>query len=269
MWRALFALTPAEGKRLIAKGVRRLPEVARALREGKIIIAGGTTNAFVAEEILGRKIPKERYTAGIITGGMTCVTPPEMRIPPLVLIKGEVSEASWEDVLEDFGPGDVFIKGANAVDATGMAGVLVSHPAGGTIGKALGVLAARGSHLIVPVGLEKMIPSVALAARSCGTMLFHYSLGSPVGLVPLVQGKVVTELTALEILAPVEAVALGAGGVGGSEGAVVIAVSGEADNVERIFNLIKEIKGEPPVSGLKQECAKCFSPCAAGEAKMY
>ncbi|HAA90060.1 MAG: Uncharacterized protein XD63_0988 [Thermoanaerobacterales bacterium 50_218] len=250
MQRAIFTLTPAEGKRLIAKGVRHLPEVGKAFRQGKIIIAGGTTNAYVAEELLGIEVSKVRYTAGIITKGETGVTPRESRIKPFVIVKGEVVDENWEDVLDDFGPDDVFIKGANAVDATGMAGVLVAHPQGGTIGRALGVLAARGSHLVVPVGLEKMIPSVSLAARNCGIMRFQHSLGMPVGLIPLVQGKVVTELVALEILASVEAVALGAGGVGGSEGSVVIAVSGDADDVERVFNLVKEIKGEPPVQGI-------------------
>ncbi len=215
MRKALFALTPAESKRLIAKGVRRLPEVARALKEGKIIVAGGTTNAYVAEELTGRKFPKERFAAGVVAEGRLCTTPAEDRLPPLVLVKGEVVEEDWEKVLHEFGPGDCFIKGANAIDATGMAGVFVAHPTGGTIGRALGIVAGRGSHLIVPVGLEKMIPSVSLAARSCGSRVFHHSFGIPVGLIPLPQAKVVTEVQALEILAPVTAVALGAGGIGG------------------------------------------------------
>lgn len=69
-------------------------------------------------------------------------------------------------------------------------------------------------------------------------------------LILLVHGKVITELKALEILASVQAVTLGAGDIGGSEGSVVIAVSGEVDDVERIFGLIKEIKGEPSVQEL-------------------
>lgn len=247
--RAIFTLTSSEGKRLIAKGVRHLPELGKALSQGKVIIAGGTTNAYVAEEILGQEVSKLYYSAGVITNGKTTVTPHDKRLAPFVIVKGEVVEEKWEDVLEHFGPDDVFIKGANAIDANGMAGVLLSHPQGGTIGKALGTLAARGSHLVVPVGLEKMIPSVAQAARNCGKMCFPHSLGLSVGMMPLVQGNVITELVALENLANVEAVALGAGGVGGSEGAVVIAVFGDADDVEHVFNVVKKIKGEPPVPG--------------------
>lgn len=261
MQRALFVLTPAESKRLIARGVRRLPEVEHALEHGKIIIAGGTTNAFVAEEIAGSQIPKERYTAGIITDGRLCVTPPDARIAPLVLVEGKVTDARWEDVLDDFGPDDVFIKGANAVDASGLAGVLVSSPTAGTIGRALGIVEGRGSHLVVPVGLEKMIPSVSDAAVSCGIRLFDYSLGSPVGLIPLVYGRIVTELVALDVLSGVDAVAIGAGGVGGSEGSVTIAVSGEEENVRSAFELIKMIKGEPPVAGLRQKCGECLNRC--------
>ena len=38
------------------------------------------------------------------------------------------------------------------------------------------------------------------------------------------------------------------GGVGGSEGAVVLSVEGEESRVEQAFTLLKEIKGEPPVA---------------------
>lgn len=259
--RALFVLTPAEGKRLIAKGVKALPEVRHSLEEGRIIIAGGTTNAFVVEELTGQRLSKERYTAGIVTDGRLCVTPVDDRIDPVVLIKGNVVKKNWFDIIDEFGVDDVFIKGANAIDASGMAGVLVSHPNGGTIGRALGTIAARGAKLIIPVGIEKMIPSVIDAANNCGIEAFDYSLGSPVGLIPLTQGNIITELKALEILTGVKAVALGAGGVGGSEGSVVIAVSGETDNVKMAVDLIGAIKGENPVPGIRQDCSECLSSC--------
>lgn len=259
--RALFVLTPSEGKRLIARGVKELPEVQEALHSGKLIIAGGTTNAFIAEELTGMKIEPERYTAGIVTKGRLCVTPSEQRISPVVIIKGEVVEAGWEEVLDDYGPGDVFIKGANAIDASGIAGVFAASPSAGTIGRVLGTLFARGAHLIIPASLEKMIPSVQDALGKAGTLVFQHSLGVSVGIVPLVGGKVVTEITALETLGQVNAVALGSGGVGGSEGSTTIAVSGREKAVNQIFGLIKEIKGEPPVQGIKRRCADCQSPC--------
>ena len=74
--KVLIVLTPSESKRLIAKGVRKLEEVERALEHGTIIIGLGTTNAYVAEELLNAlqdkdedvaKIEKERFAAGVIT----------------------------------------------------------------------------------------------------------------------------------------------------------------------------------------------------------
>lgn len=42
-----FVLTVSESKRLIAKGVAALPEVKRAMEEGMVVVATGTTNAYV------------------------------------------------------------------------------------------------------------------------------------------------------------------------------------------------------------------------------
>ena len=53
--RGIFALTPAESKRLIAKAVVRLPEVRHAWENGRIIIGNGTTTGFVAAELLGQR----------------------------------------------------------------------------------------------------------------------------------------------------------------------------------------------------------------------
>ena len=66
---ALAALTPSESKRLIAKGVAALPEVRKALQKGTVIVARGTTNGFVVEELTGASITKQHYTAGIVYDG--------------------------------------------------------------------------------------------------------------------------------------------------------------------------------------------------------
>ena len=54
-------LTVSESKRLIAKAVAALPEVQNAMKEGTVVVATGTTNAFVLEELWGRKIDKRGY----------------------------------------------------------------------------------------------------------------------------------------------------------------------------------------------------------------
>jgi len=64
----------------------------------------------------------------------------------IVIRRGKLvpPEPTMEEVLKNFGPESVFIKGANAVDPEGNAGVFTAHPSGGTIGFAYGILSARG-----------------------------------------------------------------------------------------------------------------------------
>jgi len=247
--RALVSLTPAESKRLIAKGVATLPEVRRALEQGIVIIARGTTNAFVVEEMTGNKVePKCHYAAGIIVDGELCATPADTRMEPVVLRCGKADGTPAADALQEFREGDVSIKGASAVDPEGNAGVLAAGDDGGTIGAILPVLLPRGSHLVVPVGLEKLIPSVAQAARATGIFRFKYSTGLPVGLVPIPNALVVTEVQAFQVLTGVQVVPVAAGGIAGSEGTVVLSLEGEAAQIEQALSLVKAVKGEPPVS---------------------
>lgn len=246
---ALVCLTPSESKRLIARAVAVMPEVTEALKNGIVIISRGGTNAFVAEEILGIRIePKSAYTKGCITGGELVANESESRWRPFVLRKGKEVETLPKDALPDFGAGDVFIKGANAVDALGNAGILVAGSQGGTIGEAWPTLAARGSHIVVPVGLEKLVPLVIEAAPQCGALRFKYSMGLPCSLIPLVNALVVTEVQAMEILAGVSATHVASGGIGGSEGSVVLSVTGDEERLERAFAAAKAVKGEPPLT---------------------
>ena len=84
----ILVLTPAESKRLIAKAVVAMPQVRRALEKGRVIIANGTTTAFVAEEILGCQVSKYRYAAGYIGEGKLATTPRDTRTKAYVLVDG-------------------------------------------------------------------------------------------------------------------------------------------------------------------------------------
>jgi hypothetical protein len=247
---ALVVLNPSESRRLIAKATVVLPEVQHALGHGTIIIARGVTNAFVTEELLGIRVePKAALTVGMVCGGITTGHSGPPATPHHVIRRGQVVEGadSRQEIL-GFGPDDVFIKGGNAIDPEGNAGILTSGLTGGTIGMAWPVVTARGSHLVMPIGLEKLIPSVTEAARHSGIYHFKWSMGLPVRLTPVVLGTVVTEIQALALLAGVRATHVGSGGVGGSEGAVVLSIEGEESRVERAFEIVKAIKGEPPVA---------------------
>jgi hypothetical protein len=247
---ALVVLNPSESRRLLAKATVALPEVRRAFESGTIIIGRGVTNAYVTEELLGVEIePKAGQTVGMVCKGVTTGNSGPPPCPHHVIRAGEVIEgADSKEEIASFGPEDVFIKGGNAIDPEGNAGILTSSLTAGTIGMAWPVVTPRGSHLIMPIGLEKLVPSVVDAAKSTDLYRFKYSMGLPARLTPVVLGKVVTEVEALAVLAGVKVTHVGSGGVGGSEGAVVLVIEGEESRVDQAFELVTSIKGEPTVT---------------------
>jgi len=256
----LITLTPSESKRLIAKGVTNLEEVQLALKHGTIIITLGTTNAYVAEEILNalpgseREIDKQRYASGVITSEGTCVVPKVEREKEVLITDGRISDEDIEKAIEVLSPEDVFIKGANALDVTKTAGIFMAQAAGGTIGAALGIVMARGVNFIIPVGIEKTIPySITEAAKRVGQGRFYKSVGKPVGLMP-VHGTVITEVEALKILGADAAYPIGAGGVDGGEGSAVICAEGSTAKMDELMGVIAQIKGEASVKVVDRDC---------------
>jgi len=59
---------------------------------------------------------------------------------------------------------------------------------------------------------------------------------------------VVTEIQALKVLWGVSATHVATGGLGGSEGSVVLTIEGMEEDVDRAFALVKALKGEPTLS---------------------
>ena len=262
--RALFVLTPAESKRLIGKAVASMEEVKRAKEDFQMLIGHGTTNVFVAEEILGKEriaelLKRDSYVSGVLLRGVLCTTLGEEKPPILLLDRGVLKPPppTMSELLRDFGPESVFIKGANAVDPEGNAAVFMGHPEGGTIGWAMGTILARGIRLIVPVGLEKLIPSVKKAVSLCGQHTFDYSSGQRLGLMPLSGAKVITEIEALRILSGVESFHVSSGGNSGSEGSVTLVSEGDRKGMKRAIEVVESVKGEPPLMPRKSICEKC------------
>jgi len=250
-------LTPSEGKRLIGKAVAALEPVQRALREGTIVIATGTTNAYVFEELMGRKIEeKGLFTAGVVTAKGCGVTAPDKRYKHQVIIKGEVTEMTTPElprILKDMGPGDVFIKGANAIDPYGSAAVMLGGGGGGTIGTAWGYISANGIKLIIPVGLEKLVPvSLVDVAQKTGKKRIDKAFGMPVGLM-VISGEIITEIEAFNLLAGVEAFPIGGGGIDGGEGSRTFLLEGDEKSIEVAEAIVKAVKGEPPLKTITMD----------------
>jgi hypothetical protein len=259
---ALFTLTSSESKRLLGKAVAAMPEVQHAKNNGYLVVGRGSTNAFILEEILKSKMDKERYVAGQVIKGVLCILGAGLRAKPITLHKGEVLNVEPGVVIDKLTPGDVLIKGANAVDPFGNVGVLMAGQGGGQMGQFYMALKAQGITTIYAVGLEKLIPSVEEAARYGGKMLLGRTIGCRVGMACVADGDVVTEIEAIDSLFGLKAVHYASGGWGGAEGSVTLIVEGEDAEVNRCLDFIEGIKGEPPLPAFKSPCKGCGMPCS-------
>jgi len=247
---AEVVLTTSESKRLIGKAVASMEVVKEAFKSGLIIIIKGTTNSYVAEEILKEPIEKEKYGRGIVVPGRLSYLPDEESIPDIIIEKGKIrKDLTLEEAVRMLKTGDVLIKGANAIDPDGITGIFIARTPisdGGTIGRSLGTVVGRGVNFVIPVSLEKLIlTSIREVVTQLNDREVSLAMGLTVNVMPTI-GKVVTEIEAFKILTGVEAVNIGAGGVGGAEGARVFLLKGDEEAVTKAFNLVQSIKGEPP-----------------------
>jgi hypothetical protein len=259
MTRALLNFTPTLSKGLIAKGVAALPRVRDAFEHGKVVISTGSTTSHIYRELLG-EWPDGPLACGMVTGkglcvgrGMTDYLGSHGNAKYWYFEKGTaVQTDDLDEVLAGCTAQDVFMKGANALDLMGQAGVLLGMENGGTMGKAIGHVIAKGIYFVIPVGLEKTVMgSVSDHATEMGIHRLDYCSGMPVGLMPLT-GEVVSELEAVEQLARVEPFHVAGGGVSGGEGSVALLIKGEKEQVEKIVDTYNRLKDEAegaPASG--------------------
>ncbi len=247
-----FLITISAGKRLIAKALATHPSIKNALKNGTIVIIAGTTNGYVAEEILKSlgtsDFSRKRFFRGITLPPSEKVTSEgrladESRFPGDVVI----AKGVWQkgkviaDVVDDLKEGDVILKGANALDLQRkQAAILIGHPKAGTIGLSIPAVAGRRVKLIIPVGLEKRIDGdlYSLAEKLNAPGAGGYRL------LP-VPGEVFTEIEAVNMLTGANAELISAGGVCGAEGSCWIAVAGKPEQEKAAEKLIASIADEP------------------------
>jgi hypothetical protein len=241
--KAIGVLSEGAGKRVIAKGVAAEPSVVRALEEGIVVVTMGTTNAVVAEELLGMPIDRGAFAAGFIDGSLN-VNARLGEIPEVVLRRGEPWEVSSEELLEALTAGDAFIKGGNALDPWGTVGVLMASRTGGTVARYHVLALARGVSTVIPISLSKSVHgSIAECATRMGTDRIAHAMGLRCGIYPLT-GRVVTEASALELLFDVDVTHVAGSGVGAGAGSVSLLIEGGDDAVEAAFELMQSVAGE-------------------------
>jgi hypothetical protein len=245
-----FLITIPAGKRLIAKAVTALEQIKRALETNTIAIVAGTTNAYIAEELLGIIGKKGDFSRNHFFRGVT--TAPGKSIKPggesflnsdIVIEKG-----SWQkgktifDAAPELGSGDIILKGANAVNALRtQAGILIGNPTLGTSNSILQAVIGKRAELILPIGLEKRVPG---DINQIAAMLNHPG-ASGLRMLP-VNGTIITELEAIELLTGATAELIASGGICGAEGGYWLAVSGTKEQLKTVSGLYDLIANEPP-----------------------
>ncbi|HJN14307.1 MAG TPA: hypothetical protein QGH10_02390, partial [Armatimonadota bacterium] len=208
--------------------------------------------AYVAEELLGQPIDKTGY----VLGATLPAKGPEREdvlpgsIPDVVLRDGKPADdiESCMDAFKVMGPDDVIIKGGNALDyPSGLAGVLVGHPEGGTVGAMIGHVYGRKVNVVIPIGLEKQ---TATSLEVAQTELLEATGSDDTPTLWVFDGDIITELEAIELLADVDAMQIGAGGIAGAQGAVWLTAVGTDAAVAAAAEIIQGIQGEPPFASV-------------------
>jgi hypothetical protein len=239
-------ITVSMGKRLIGKGMAQHPDIKRVLAKGTLVIIAGSTNGYVAEEILASLGQAEGFSRRGFRRGLK-VPPdadaPEIEFPgDVVITDGQwVRGKTVTEVAKQLQEGDVVLKGANAFDPRGQAAVQIGSDVGGTILASMPAVIGRRVRLIVPVGLEKRVfEDVNLIAQRInapgtdGPRLFP------------MPGPIFTELDAIRLLTGAQAHLLAAGGVYGAEGSLWLGIEGAGEQVRAAVELIESVAGEPP-----------------------
>ncbi|NMA36908.1 MAG: hypothetical protein GX942_01240 [Papillibacter sp.] len=239
-----FYLTPSAGKRLIAKAVLLLPEVQTALTEGTVVVIMGTTNAYIANEILSRagssdRVAFKEFHRGILLPAGYERKPATMR-GDLVVEKGTPSfTLELEAVCAKLKESDVIFKGANAVNLElNQAGVLIG--ARETFGTA-GIALRSKARVIFPVGVEKRM--------SCDLKELEAELNTPEnkGLGLRCAEGAFTELDAVRLLCGVKAKLIAGGGVCGAEGGCYFMAEGSEEQLSKLSEAVKEVSAEPAI----------------------
>lgn len=283
--RAQIVLTPAESKMLISKAIARMDVVKHALSKGTVVIHPSSTTYFLVKEITGSEPKTEHWVLGAVLAQGLCRAAGKKGVHyklgahldkiknMKVLVKdfpfkwviknGELkSGIPLGEIMAEMTPEDVYIKGCNALDIKGNAGVLFGHSGGGTIGFVMASQRKKGFKIILPVGLEKLIPvTIMQAAKAARRTDFEYGMGMPCGLMPVKGGMTITELEAIKMLSGgAKAVPNAAGGLGGAEGGIVLAIEGDKDQVTRAIEYVEQSKGAKLPKAHAVDCEHCTVP---------
>jgi len=275
---AQITLTPTESKKLIAKAIANMTLVKNAAHEGMVVLHPSSSAYYIVEELTGKRPSTNYWVCGVVAPRGTCTEmgvmvgnyfpdkdnnhPGEFRNWWVIRNKELFVGERIRDVLEQTKPSDVFIKGVNAIDRDGNAGILIGDPAGGgPLGYILTAWKKKGFHWIFPAGLEKLIPvSIDQASKAAKPAKYGYSMGLPVALLPCPAGTntmTVTEIDAIKSLTGADGTPIASGGLGGAEGAITMVISGSDEQVRSAIEYVEQSKGSKLPQLRLSSCDEC------------
>lgn len=248
--KASVVLNSTTAKRLIAQGVAAHPLVTAATSKGTVIVTLGTTNGYVAAELLCAPVDQGAFAAGVIDNRWN-INARLGEASDLVLKDGKQIPFDEKSVITGLTAGDVVIKGGNALDPFGTVGVLLAAATGGTVGRYVPTAIARGVDIVIPISLSKSIHTpIGELTQMMGSRKSELHMGLPCGMYPL-SGHVLTEIEALELLFNVRATHVCSNGIGSGQGSVSLWIEGEDAQVQAAFDHIQQLSKLPevPVEG--------------------
>lgn len=239
-------VTPAMGKRLIGKGMVQHPSIRRVLEKGTLLVIGGSTNGYVAEELLNALEQPEGFSRVGFRRGLTTppgIDAPEPNYPGDLVIKDGVRQenSSIFEMADKLRAGDVVLKGGNAFDVRRQPAVQIGSNVGGTSLAAVRTVIGRRIELIVPIGMEKRVFGDVYELA----LLTNAPDGVGPGYFPL-PGTIFTEIDAIRLLTGAEATMIASGGVYGAEGSIWLIVKGTEEQLAAAKALIDSVADEPP-----------------------
>ena len=202
--------------------------------------------------------------------GEDAVKRKDTRIPQLAFKKGEIWEGPLDTVvLREMTEKDIYITGANALDPYGATAIELGGWNGGSIGRVLNTIYGKGIKLLIPVGLEKLIPTpIPEVLKVTGHLGLDYAHGEWYGVLPM-HGQVFTEVDAFRVLTGAKATPVGAGGVKGAEGAVHFSITGTDEQVKKVISIWeKSVRGNKLAEINLQDCKTCVWERTAREGGM-
>jgi len=222
--KGLLVFSPSGSKHLIGYSLSQNLDFSKT-----IFIAYGSTNHHLLYHLNIQL--SSLYANGIISKHSLSST--TQRDKMIILKNSKIIENAEID------KDSILLKGANALSFENnqfKAGVLVANENGGTYGNFYIKAISRGAKVIIPVGIEKMVPKIENVSQGD----YEKSMGYKCALLEFPKGEIFTEIEALKLSFNLKAKIIASGGIYKNQGSVVIEVEGDEKDIDLAISFAKK-----------------------------